>query len=296
MTRSRAVLAVVAAALLFATGGAAIKSASLSAWQIGGFRSLIAFVVLWVALPAVRRRWQPAVFVVGVPYAATLLLFVHSNTLTLAVTTVLLQSSAPLYVALLAPWLLGESASKKSLVLLPVYGAGMVLLLSAGESATEVASAPDLGRWFAALAGVTFGLVIIGLRRLQSSAGGRRSSDEAAIQSVACGNLYAALVSLPFLADHWRPISALDLGVMVYLGAIQIGVAYIILVPALRVLSALDVSLLLLVELVASPIFAALFHDEIPGSRTFWGGGLIVIACAAQSLWAGRRSRAPVPR
>ena len=49
-------LLVLAAAALFSTGGAAIKSASLTGWQVASLRSAVAAVALALMLPKARRR------------------------------------------------------------------------------------------------------------------------------------------------------------------------------------------------------------------------------------------------
>ena len=51
-------LYLLAAALLFSTGGAAIKATTLSSWQVASLRSLLAGVVLLVLLPESRRGWR----------------------------------------------------------------------------------------------------------------------------------------------------------------------------------------------------------------------------------------------
>src|SRR3990172_9137079 len=98
-------LQLLAAAVLFSTGGAAIKACTLSSWQIASFRSVIAAVALFLLLPDARRRWTWRAVAVGAAYAATLMLFVLGNKLTTAANTIFLQSTAPLYILLLGPWL-----------------------------------------------------------------------------------------------------------------------------------------------------------------------------------------------
>ena len=68
----------------------------------------IAALTLLVCLPAARRGWSWRAAVVGAAYAATLVLFVLANRLTTAANTIFLQSTAPLYLLLLGPWLLHE--------------------------------------------------------------------------------------------------------------------------------------------------------------------------------------------
>ena len=67
---ARARLAVVAAAALFSTGGAAIKATDLTSWQVAGFRSGIAALAVLLLVPASRRGWSWRTPVVGVAYAA----------------------------------------------------------------------------------------------------------------------------------------------------------------------------------------------------------------------------------
>src|SRR5215204_7470736 len=96
-------LQLVGAALLFSTGGAAIKAAEFSGWQIASFRSGFAALTLLLLAPASRRGWTWQTVVVGCSYAACLTLFVLANRLTTAANTIFLQSTAPLYVLILAP-------------------------------------------------------------------------------------------------------------------------------------------------------------------------------------------------
>ena len=67
------------AALLFSTGGAAIKASALTSWQVAGFRSGVGALVLYPALPGARRGWTWRTLLIGAAYAATLILFVLAN-------------------------------------------------------------------------------------------------------------------------------------------------------------------------------------------------------------------------
>ena len=84
-------LLVFAAALLFSTGGAAIKACSLPSWQIAGFRSGIAAITLFLFFPRVLQRWTWRTALTGAAYAATLVLFVIANKLTTSANAIFLQ-------------------------------------------------------------------------------------------------------------------------------------------------------------------------------------------------------------
>ncbi|HSB54241.1 MAG TPA: EamA family transporter, partial [Gemmatimonadales bacterium] len=116
--RSRARLELLITAFLFSTGGAAIKSAHFTSWQVAGLRSGVAAIAVLLFLPASRRiaRGTGSITVmVAVAYAATLILFVLANKLTTAANTIFLQSTAPLYILLLSPMLLKEHIHRRDL-------------------------------------------------------------------------------------------------------------------------------------------------------------------------------------
>src|SRR5688500_6174925 len=83
-TRTNARAQLIGAAVLFSTGGAAIKAAAFTGWQIASFRSGIAALALLLMAPAARRGWTPRAALVGVAYAGCLTLFVLANRLTTA--------------------------------------------------------------------------------------------------------------------------------------------------------------------------------------------------------------------
>jgi len=90
MTDSRSRLLVIAAAVLFSTGGAAIKAASLNGWKIAALRSGIAAVFLLAVIPESRRGWHWRIVPVAACYAATLDFFVLGNRLTTAANAIFL--------------------------------------------------------------------------------------------------------------------------------------------------------------------------------------------------------------
>ena len=112
-------LQLVAAAVLFSTGGAAIKWTTLNAWQVTGIRSLVAAAALLVFVPDARRHWSCRSWPVGIAYAITLVLFVTANKLTTAANAIFLQAAAPIYILLAAPWLLREHLRREDV---PVHG------------------------------------------------------------------------------------------------------------------------------------------------------------------------------
>jgi len=143
-------LQVVAAAILFSTGGAGIKAAAFSGIQVSAMRSGIAAVVL-VLFVRGRLSVSAPVLGVGLVYGATLTLFVLGTKLTTAANAIFLQSTYPLYVMLFSPFLLGERISRRDIFYLAAVAAGLVLCVIGSPAASITAPNPTLGNVLAML-------------------------------------------------------------------------------------------------------------------------------------------------
>jgi DME family drug/metabolite transporter len=288
-TGSAARLRLAAAALLFSTGGAAIKAAHFDVWQIAGFRSGVAALTLLLCLPVARRRWSWRAALVGVSYAATLVLFVLANRLTTAANTIFLQSTAPLYLLLLAPWLLHEPVRRRDLFVMAAVGAGLVLVFVGAESPGITAPDPAQGNLLAVLSGACWALTLVGLRWM-----GRSDPDGGGLAAVVIGNLLAFVGCLP-LALPLGPHPAGDWVTILYLGVVQIGLAYVLVTSALEELPAFEASLILLLEPALNPLFAWLVHGEIPGGWALAGGAVILGATTVKTWVDARLDPSPFP-
>src|SRR6266550_2818918 len=118
---------IILAAVLFSSGGAAIKWCSFGAWQLAACRAALAMLTILILLPEARRGWSWRTIVVGFAYAATTLLYVQANKHTTAASAIFLQSTSPLFILLLAPLLLGEHATRRDIMQMAIMGAGLGL-------------------------------------------------------------------------------------------------------------------------------------------------------------------------
>lgn len=278
-------LLVLAAAVLFSTGGAAIKATTLTAWQVASFRSGIAALAVLVMLRGARRWPDRATWMVGVVYAATLVFFVVANKNTTAANAIYLQGTAPLYILLAAPWLLRERVTVADLVFMATLGVGLGAFFMGQEPVRQTAPNPALGNMAALASGLTWAATVIGLRWL-----GRRTDDPTATQpSLVAGNVLACVLTLG-MALPVDQLPARDVAILLFLGVFQIGLAYVCLVDGIRGVPALEASLLLLLEPVLNPIWAWLIHGEAPGQWALIGGAIIMVATTARTAWDARAS------
>jgi len=276
---------VLVAAFLFSTGGAAIKAATLTGWQVASFRSGVACLAVLAILPASRVRWSARSLAVGFAYAATMVPFVIANKLTTAANTIFLQYTAPLYLVLAGPLLLDEPVRRRDVAFLAVLGASLALFFVDAPAQSPSAPRPTLGNALALLSGVFWASTALGLRWMARPGSGGAPVATA----VACGNLIAFLVCLP-AALPFVGSSRLDVAIILYLGVFQIAGACSFLPGGLRTVPALEASLLLLVEPVLNPLWAWLVHGERPGPWSLVGGAAILVATTVKT-W----NDSPVP-
>jgi drug/metabolite transporter (DMT)-like permease len=278
-------LQVVIAALLFSTGGAGIKVQAFSGLQVSALRSGIAAMTLLLFLRG-RVVWSPLVGLTAIVYAATVTAFVLSTKLTTAANAIFLQSTAPLYLLLLGPLLLREHFKRRDLVYVAVLALGMLGCFAGRPVASDTAPDPALGNVLAVACSIMWALTLAALRYMERE----RSHSGTGISAALFGNLFASVAAIPF-AWPFPAASGVEWATLVYLGVCQIGIAYVFLTSAIKHLSALDASLLLLIEPVLNPVWTWALRGEHPGTWTIVGGAIIVIATAVRAV---NEARSPV--
>jgi drug/metabolite transporter, DME family len=278
----RAALALLLASVLFSTGGAAIKAVDFNGWQIIALRSIVAGLTLVLLVPAARRGWGWRPGIVGAAYAATSICFVLATRLTTSASAIFIQSASPLYVLLLGPLLLKERIARRDLVFMVPIAIGLGLFFLGTERPIATAPDPLAGNLIAALSAVAFAFAVIGLRWLGRGGGIQGATP---ITAAAMGNLIACVATLPMtlpLGMH----SGVDWAILIYLGVFQIGLAYVLVARAITRVTALEASVLLLLEPVLNPVWSWIVHGEIPGAAALAGGALVLGATAARAWWS----------
>jgi drug/metabolite transporter (DMT)-like permease len=228
MTHRRAVLLLLAAAVLWSLGGVLIKSIEWPSMAKAGARSAIACVILLCWLGKPKFTWRPTQIAAALAYAGTVSLFVIANDRTTAANAIFLQYTAPVYVALFGRWLLGEPARRIDWICIVIALSGIALFFR------DQFDARGLDGIIAALAsGVSFGAMVMLLRKE------RDASPESALL---LGNILTAVIGLPFAIGH--PLTACERGLLLALGVVQLGIPYILYSLAIRRVTALEAILI----------------------------------------------------
>ncbi|HTO97555.1 MAG TPA: EamA family transporter [Myxococcales bacterium] len=267
----RAVLAVAGAAILWSTGGLFIKIAPMPALAVACGRSLIAgLFYLAVMRPDLRAaRWTTAA-----AYAACIVTFVSATKLTTAANAIFLQYTGPAYVLVLSPFLLDEPFRPLDAICVALSLLGMSLFFVG-----KVEPGQLLGNLLAIASGVFFALTIVLLRRDAKGGGGD------ALPSTTLGNLIAAAATAPWaLQAAPAMLSARGGAVLLYLGIVQLGLAYLLFVRGVRRVPAAEASLISMLEPVLNPVWVLIGFGERPGLWAVLGGAIVVAAVLVRTL------------
>jgi len=162
--------------------------------------------------------------------------------------------------------------------------AGMSMFFLGAQSATATAPSPARGNLIALASGLTWALTITGLRWL-----GRGVQVTAAMATVTAGNLIGFLAALP-QAFPVTFVTGRNLAVILYLGVVQIGLAYVLVVRAIRHVPAFEATTVLMLEPAMNPVWAWLVDGEKPAPGSLTGGAVILLATLANT-WRQARAR-----
>ncbi len=254
-----------------------LKSVAWPPLAVAGGRGLVAAVfLLAVGGRSLRFTWSPLQLGTAAAYAGCTVLFAAANKLTTAANAILLQYTAPVWIALFGAWLLGERATHADWLTIVVAFAGMGIFLYDGLRLHDLA-----GIVVSIASGVCFAAMIVLLRK---------QKEGSPIESVILGNALGFLVGLPWIWTAPR-LATSGIVALLLLGTVQLGIAYLLYVRAIKHVTALEAVLIPVVEPILNPIWVMLVIGEKPTGLALVGGVLVVGAVTWRAL-ASIRGRA----
>ena len=277
-----ALLLVIASAVANSANGLILRSMdSADGWQVIFYRSCflagalsVVFVVQsgWRVQAAIRelRAWA----LLGiVAIAAVNTCFIMSMTYTTVANTMFVLSAAPFFTALLGWLVLRETVERGVWVAMSVALTGIGVMLWDGLGAGTL-----LGNALAVLAALCFGTFVVVLRK------GRAVN---MLPVVILGTMLGAL-NAAFMSGWALSISFHDIALLFVWGALLSGVVHVIFTWSSRHVPGAELTLLILIEFILSPVWVWLLAGEEPSRATLIGGVLVIASVASRALLSFR--------
>ena len=275
--RRKAILFLLLAAILWSTAGVMVKALNWQPVSILAGRGLftsILFLLYMRRLPKRITRWT---LLAAGGSIATQFLFVTSTKLTTAANAIFLQYTAPIYVVLLAYWLLREKPSRADWIAMGTIFVGLLLFF--GDQLT-----PDgfSGNILAVLSGVTSAVLTVSLRA---------QKDGSPEDSILIASILFAILGLPSILKETQTVT--NWLAIAYLGVFQIGLAFIFFTKGIKHIPALEANLIVTLEPILNPVWVFLFLGERMGQSALLGGLVVLAGVILSAVGSVRMGKEP---
>lgn len=271
----RAIILLVITSVLWSSGGLLIKSVDWHPLAISGARSFIAAIVIRLAFRKEPLNISKTQVAGAIGYLATVMLFVSATKLTTAANAIVLQYTAPIYVALFGAWFLKERTTALDWLTIGLVFGGMLLFFQDQMSAGHM-----LGNLFAVASGLSLALMAMAMRK---------QKDGSPFGSVFLGNIFAVIAGIPFMLDGGPSLAGW--GAIVLLGCFQLGLSYVLYSVAIKHVTALEATIITMIEPVLNPVWVFLLMGETPGPWSLAGALVILAAIVARYTIPAMRSK-----
>jgi len=247
----------------------------LNTMTIAFYRALFALAFLCTLLVRFREPVQFAAYrasmralvALGLAVSMTVVLYTYAIQHTTAANAALLVNSAPIYVAMLAPFVLKEPRARYAWASLGLAVAGIACV--SNPARLDLTASAWSGIAAAALSGFTYAFVLILGRSLRERVTGLTQ------------NLWSqgiiALVLLPWALRSPSATVISNLPTLIPLGVFTLGLSYLLYFQGLHRISAQVVSVVALFEPVSGIVMGLLFFAEVP-TVLGWIGGILILA------------------
>ena len=257
-----ALVMMLAASICFSTGGLFMKLIPWNPLAINGARNLIACVVIGIYLIVIKHKLviNPTVLIGALCMAGVTTGYAVANKLTTAGNTIILQYTAPIWIMIMVYFFFGKKPSTAGAISILIVLAGILCFFFEGMST---------GRWLGDAIALLSGVFYAGVFMLNSFEKGD------ALSSVFLGQLLCGIVLSPLILKE-TDFSAPVLWSVFFLGAVQVGLAYIFFTYGTKYIDPLTASIINAIEPILNPLLVAVFYGETLGPLSFIGAAIVL--------------------
>lgn len=215
------------------------------------------------------------IFLLGILQAGTMLSYFISVKYTTVAISVLLLYTAPIYVTLLAPLLLKEPVTRRSLSALVLSLSGVILIIQPGAVFQDMGSMYAIGLLCGLIAGLLYACMILTSRYLKGYYTGTAQAAWAIIITLVIFLPYSTAISSGVLLDN--------LHLLILLGLLPTAAGLTLYFSGLAYVRAQNASIIALLEPASAVVFAAIILSQPITSTIVVGGGLILLGALVVS-------------
>ncbi len=268
---TKGIVVTIMAAVVWSTGGVLVKLISQDAFTILCYRSLYAALFFLVVFRGEALKFSRRAVLISLFYAPLLICFVTATKLTTAANAIFLQYIAPALVLIIEPRILNVKMKRYNLITVVVCILGLSFFLLEQKGSGHHWAGDGL----ALLSGVFSAGLILSLRF---------SNRSEQMSGIMLGNFWVILITIPWLIRS--PSSPMEEHLMLaFLGLIQIGLGYLLFTYGQRRISAVESSLLAMLEPILNPVWVLIWYHESPSLWSLIGGLIILTALASRMIY-----------
>ena len=261
MKRENAIILLLFAGVMWSLGGLLIKSIPWPPLAISGMRGGIAAIVIYIYSRNDKITITKDKIIAACFYTLVVTLFVMANKLTTAGNAILLQYTAPVYVALFGYMFLGERSTFVDWATIIILLLGLALFFF-----DDLSFDGYLGNVLAILSGMSFAGLTLLLRK---------QKDDSPSDSILLGNILTLVIGLPVIV-RGTEFDLNSIILILLLGVLQLGIPYILCTTAIKHVTALDAIIFPVIEPILNPILVFIVLGETIGSWSLFGGALVL--------------------
>ncbi len=277
MNSKKAIIITCFVAILWSLSGINIKMINWDSISIAGGRSAVAaiFFQFYIKRKGLKIKIDRYTLGGAVCFIAFNYCFILSSKLAGPTTAIMMQYTAPIYVAILSYIFFKENIRKSDLICIIVVILGMVLFFSDQESNVNF-----FGNLIAIFNGITFAGMAI-FFRLQ-----RNNSPEI---SVYLGNVGASIIGIPFMFSSSSP--DLSSVLFIILAGLLSAITYALYAKVSIYLSALETVLIPIIDPILNPVWVFFFLGEKPGNIAILGSIIVLISVTSKVLYGLKKQK-----
>lgn len=267
---------VLASAVCFSLAGILIKKITWSSFTINGIRNLFAFMVMALYMMKIRHKIiiNKIVILGAVCNLFMNLTFVMATKLTSAANAIVLQFTEPIFLILFLYLFWKHRPGKKAIITCILVFSGILCFFF-----DKISLEGQIGNLLAILSGALYAFVFL-IKKM------KKADFES---SILISQLSSFIIFLPWYFKETN-FNTTNIILIIVMGVVQMGVAYIFLAKGLERVSPVTASLTSTIEPILNPIWVAVFYGELISPVAIAGAAVVIISSTVYNVVSTREA------